>query len=152
MYKARIKEKWWFSRCGRTWLVCRKPSPNPSWTLLVWLYIQTLSQKFITKHQWLVHSLYGQKYSDTPFFRKEKGTSKHEAGSIMGTGPGAQARGRKKQLQLPMSGWHSRWKKDWLISASSVVKAVEQAVERQAHRCIFLRNRPGFQSEVCRAI
>ncbi len=24
MYKARIKEKWWFSQCGRTWLVCRK--------------------------------------------------------------------------------------------------------------------------------
>ncbi len=24
MYKTRIKEKWWFSQCGRTWLVCRK--------------------------------------------------------------------------------------------------------------------------------
>ncbi len=33
-------------------------------------------QKLITKHQWLVHSLYGQKYWDTPFFRREKGTSK----------------------------------------------------------------------------
>ncbi len=22
MYNARIKEKWWFSQCGRTWLVC----------------------------------------------------------------------------------------------------------------------------------
>ncbi len=22
--KTRIKEKWWFSQCGRTWLVCRK--------------------------------------------------------------------------------------------------------------------------------
>ncbi len=32
-----------------------------------------LIQKLI-KHQWLVHSLYGQK--DTPFFRREKGTSK----------------------------------------------------------------------------
>ncbi len=30
----------------------------------------------ITEHQWLVHSLYGQKYWDTPFFRREKGTSK----------------------------------------------------------------------------
>ncbi len=28
------------------------------------------------KHQWLVHSLYGQKYWDTPFFRREKGTYK----------------------------------------------------------------------------
>ncbi len=36
----------------------------------------SVSQQFITKHQWLVHSLYGQKYWDTPFFRKEKGTSK----------------------------------------------------------------------------
>ncbi len=44
MYKTRIKEKWWFSQCGRTWLVCRKPSPNPSWTPLLWLYMQTLSQ------------------------------------------------------------------------------------------------------------
>ncbi len=26
-----------FSQCGRTWLVCRKTSPNPSWTPLVWL-------------------------------------------------------------------------------------------------------------------
>ncbi len=34
--------------------------------------MQTLSQKFITKHQWLVHSLYGQKYWDTPFFRRGK--------------------------------------------------------------------------------
>ncbi len=24
MYKTRIKEKWWLSQCGRTWLVCRK--------------------------------------------------------------------------------------------------------------------------------
>ncbi len=24
MYKTRIKEKWWFSQCGITWLVCRK--------------------------------------------------------------------------------------------------------------------------------
>ncbi len=40
MYKARIKDKLWFSQCGRTWLVCRKPSPNPIWTLLVWLYMQ----------------------------------------------------------------------------------------------------------------
>ncbi len=23
MYKTRIKEKWWFSQCGRTWLVCK---------------------------------------------------------------------------------------------------------------------------------
>ncbi len=28
MYKTRIKEKWWFSQCGRTWLVCRKSSLN----------------------------------------------------------------------------------------------------------------------------
>ncbi len=34
MYKARIKEKLRFSQCGRTWLVCRKSSPNPSWTPL----------------------------------------------------------------------------------------------------------------------
>ncbi len=34
--------------------------------------MQTLRQKFITKHKWLVHSLYGQKYWDTPFFRREK--------------------------------------------------------------------------------
>ncbi len=24
VYKTRIKEKWWLSPCGRTWLVCRK--------------------------------------------------------------------------------------------------------------------------------
>ncbi len=30
-----------------------------------------MSQKLITKHQWLVHSLYGQKYWH-PFFRREK--------------------------------------------------------------------------------
>ncbi len=35
--KLRIKDKWWFSQCGRTWPVCRKTSPNPSWTPLVWL-------------------------------------------------------------------------------------------------------------------
>ncbi len=34
MYKTRIKDKLWFSQCGRTWLVCRKTSPNPSWTPL----------------------------------------------------------------------------------------------------------------------
>ncbi len=28
MYKTRIKEKWWFSQCGRTWLVCRKPAEH----------------------------------------------------------------------------------------------------------------------------
>ncbi len=28
--------------------------------------------KLITKHQWLVHTLYRQKYWDTPFFRTEK--------------------------------------------------------------------------------
>ncbi len=33
--------------------------------------MKTLSQKLITKHQWLVHTLYGQKYCDTPFFRTE---------------------------------------------------------------------------------
>ncbi len=38
--------------------------------------MQSLSHKFITKHQWLVHSLYWQKYWDTPFFRREKCTSK----------------------------------------------------------------------------
>ncbi len=38
--------------------------------------MQTLSQKLITKHQWLVHTLYGQKYWDNPSFRTEKGTSK----------------------------------------------------------------------------
>ncbi len=32
-----------------------------------------MSQKLITKHQWLLHSLYGQKYWDTPYFRREKG-------------------------------------------------------------------------------
>ncbi len=37
--------------------------------------MQTLSQKLITKHQWLVHTLYRQKYWDTPFFRTEKCTS-----------------------------------------------------------------------------
>ncbi len=34
--------------------------------------MQTLSQKLITKHQWLVHSLYGQKYWDTPFLEEKK--------------------------------------------------------------------------------
>ncbi len=37
---------------------------------------KSLSQKLISKHQWLVHTLYIQKYWDTPFFRTEKGTSK----------------------------------------------------------------------------
>ncbi len=37
--------------------------------------MQTSSQKLIIKHQWLVHSSYGQKYWH-PFFRREKGTSK----------------------------------------------------------------------------
>ncbi len=32
---------------------------------------KSIGQKLITKHQWLVHSLYGQKYWDTPFFRRE---------------------------------------------------------------------------------
>ncbi len=35
-----------------------------------------LSQKLVTKHQCLLHSIYGQKYWDTAFFRREKGTSK----------------------------------------------------------------------------
>ncbi len=44
--------------------------------LYLYIYIHTLyCQKLITKHQWLVHSLYGQKYWH-PFFRREKGTSK----------------------------------------------------------------------------
>ncbi len=34
--------------------------------------MQTLSQKLITKHQWLVHTLYRQKYWDTTFFITEK--------------------------------------------------------------------------------
>ncbi len=33
------------------------------------------AKKLITKHQWLVHSLHGQKYWH-PFFRTEKGSSK----------------------------------------------------------------------------
>ncbi len=28
VYKARIKDKWWFSQCGRTWLVCRNPAEH----------------------------------------------------------------------------------------------------------------------------
>ncbi len=28
MYKTRIKEKWWFSQCGRTWLVCWKTAEH----------------------------------------------------------------------------------------------------------------------------
>ncbi len=41
--------------------------------IYIYIYIYTLyCQKCITKHQWLVHSLYGQKYWDTPFFRREK--------------------------------------------------------------------------------
>ncbi len=67
MYKTRIKEKWWFSQCGRTWLVCRKQLNTSGVTLN--------EPKLITKHQWLVHSLYGQNYWH-PFFRREKGTSK----------------------------------------------------------------------------
>ncbi len=46
MYKTRIKEKWWLSQCGRTWLVCRKTSPNPSWTLLVWLNYNNLLHSY----------------------------------------------------------------------------------------------------------
>ncbi len=34
--------------------------------------MQTLSQELITKHQWLVYTLYRQNYWDTPFFRTEK--------------------------------------------------------------------------------
>ncbi len=34
--QGRVQEKLWFSQCGRTWLVCRKPSPNPNWTPRVW--------------------------------------------------------------------------------------------------------------------
>ncbi len=33
MYKTRIKEKWWLSQCGRTWLVCRKQLNTPGVTL-----------------------------------------------------------------------------------------------------------------------
>ncbi len=38
--------------------------------------MQTMSQKLITKQQWFLHTLYGQKYWDTPFFRTEKGIYK----------------------------------------------------------------------------
>ncbi len=54
---------------------------HPCWIKVVFFFYKqsdhiSVSQQFITKHQWLVHSLYGQTYWDTPFFRKEKGTSK----------------------------------------------------------------------------
>ncbi len=39
-------------------------------------WVTSPSPKFVPKHQWLVHSLYGQKYWDIPFFRREKCTSK----------------------------------------------------------------------------
>ncbi len=63
MYKTRIKEKWWFSQCGRTWLVCRKQLNTSGVTL----------NETQTHHQTLMtlHSLYGQKYWH-PFFRREK--------------------------------------------------------------------------------
>ncbi len=34
--------------------------------------MQTVSQKFITKHQWLVHSLYGQKYWTPPSLEEKE--------------------------------------------------------------------------------
>ncbi len=34
--------------------------------------MQTLSQKLITNHQWLEHSLYGQNYWDTPSLEEKK--------------------------------------------------------------------------------
>ncbi len=42
------------------------------------------AKNVFTKHQWLVHTLYRQKYWDTPFFRTEKCTSKSVA-TTMGT-------------------------------------------------------------------
>ncbi len=42
------------------------------------------AKNVFTKHQWLVHTLYRQKYWDIPFFRTEKCTSKSVA-TMMGT-------------------------------------------------------------------
>ncbi len=44
--------------------------------------MQTMSQKLITKQQWFLHTLYGQKYWDTPFFRTEKGIYKTVASKM----------------------------------------------------------------------
>ncbi len=44
--------------------------------------MKTLSQKLITKHQWLVHTLYRQKYWDTPLFRTEKCTGNNDGNII----------------------------------------------------------------------
>ncbi len=55
MYKTGSKENDWFSQCGRTWLVCIKPSPNPRFNTSGVTVNADLSQKLITKHQWLVH-------------------------------------------------------------------------------------------------
>ncbi len=43
--KTRIKEKWWFSQCGRTWLVCRKQLNTSGVTLK--------EPQTHHKHQWL---------------------------------------------------------------------------------------------------
>ncbi len=63
MYKTRIKEKWWFSQCGRTWLVCRNPAEH------FWCDFKFRPW---AKNQWLVHSLYGQNNWDTPFLEEKK--------------------------------------------------------------------------------
>ncbi len=62
----RIKEKWWFSQCGRTWLVCRKPSPNPSWTPLVWLLNADLEPKL--HHQTPMTCTYGTSGQEGPHY------------------------------------------------------------------------------------
>ncbi len=61
-----------------------KATVKETWASIPPQQCHKLSQNVITKHQWLVHTLYRQKYWDTPFFRTEKCTSKSVA-TTMGT-------------------------------------------------------------------
>ncbi len=55
LYKTRIKEKWWFSQCGRTWLVCRKQLNTSGVTLNADLGPKMHQQTPITCTYGIVH-------------------------------------------------------------------------------------------------
>ncbi len=89
MYKTRIKEKWWFSQCGRTWLVCRKQlntwcdfkwatnsSPNTN-DLYIWVVVLESSKTGATE-TFILNTLCFHLYChslEVPFSLLKKGVS-----------------------------------------------------------------------------
>ncbi len=64
MYKTRIKEKWWFSQCGRTWLVCRKTAEH------LWCDFKWVKNSSPNTNDLYIH--YMDKSTGTPSLEEKK--------------------------------------------------------------------------------